>query len=1403
VYDTVKVALEQLTDDKRFEQVAVAVLSERRFPHLRITGPSGDKGRDAFTRELFHEKDSVALMVSLEKAWTKKLKSELDKVEKRSPSERPTKAIFVTNRSTSRRYHDPYVERAKKLGTALEVFDLSEFVQSLEMDQLRPIAEAMLGVRPTSPRALVPAQVYLTQLAATVAGVDAPLVGRDTQLKQLADIFSDSAADAARIVLVDGQGGTGKTRVTVEAAASVCATLVVPTGVGLPPESLSLIPLNSPAVVIVDDAHRCPDLSGIAAMFNDGRYHNVKVALTCRQGTTGAAFHASGIEKYSKISLSLDLLSAAAMEQVVRGHGFDDPGFIKTVIDTSAGSPLIAHEICQHVTRHGHITWTDVSDILEHLVDERLLSSRQEDLDPKRAVAVAVAVLGSVRGPQDIAALQGAVSRLPQSLDAIDRYLWELADSGVAATAQDASGVKTFSMSPHLLAHVLISTAIRDDARVSLDIVRTLGVLGPAACQNSSGSVGFLGIGPLLPGTYVHTRPLAAQLEVLAQAASRHRASGVGGLLARAVYELLPERPTFEDWETVLALSGPVAPVAPVLLDDLRTKIDQSWPPPQSQPRFWWPGDEPQSVRAQEIRRFVEHVATLTTRSGHTNPAGAVRLLLTASARAHTEQLSTDLAPLSRAIEQIAHPSRHDASTTLDRRTRVVDAVVDWMNGQATSSANVDLASVDHGAWARVSVAALKPFLIPTFETSQLGYGAGAEVVLFGATLLPADSRLTSTTSTAADAIGTVIRTADLSTDSGAAGSFTQSLIDLPHELRGAGLRGLSGQSGPLPRYAIELLGAAGATITAALASRWTDLPLAARHHAAKRCVDRRGARGSYRSLAQRAASGDVLAKLAVADADLAPLLTLVPVDVNVNDYLEGNTKAWNRAETRRRTAAESLATPLSWRDGIEVLAGTAPLGDDGVAEPPRKAFAHELITGLNANEVEELLDVLIGFDNPLPHERELVEGLNPGQSSATMDALKRRATSIRGGEVLQHAFGDISDTERGEVSTLLLDLIRPPKTDARATTDEPATDSTRRSAAQRLATNLTTRVASAAGLSSRQLLRLGRRIPLVSKAAAALESPPVESPDHAATTAAVEQDAAPTDAPDAPADQVRLAQSFAHQVFWANWAGRADTLIKIGESCPLPALISVLRLIAMGHKNDGRWQPFTEAQWSAAVPLVRRWLEDTSARRPVLLDDYDTGRLIRVLAVQTPNNLASTLADLLTHPDNDHLRWASAWRTIFAEVPAADRTPFALALTRGVDAVATTLPEHARFDLDQTMAEICAGTVGWEAALLDLAAGSQADKERAVATIAKLWREPAWSPVVSTLLRSGLTSEQTGILVNGIDMNSFGHDDDERVERRRTALAAITPSDDPAITAFVARANARIDSSVTSFRRL
>ncbi len=52
MYDTARGALKALTDDELRERVAVKVLRTR-YPGLRITGPSSDLNRDAFSRPLF------------------------------------------------------------------------------------------------------------------------------------------------------------------------------------------------------------------------------------------------------------------------------------------------------------------------------------------------------------------------------------------------------------------------------------------------------------------------------------------------------------------------------------------------------------------------------------------------------------------------------------------------------------------------------------------------------------------------------------------------------------------------------------------------------------------------------------------------------------------------------------------------------------------------------------------------------------------------------------------------------------------------------------------------------------------------------------------------------------------------------------------------------------------------------------------------------------------------------------------------------------------------------------------------------------------------------------------------------------------------------------------------------
>jgi hypothetical protein len=1397
VYDTALSALTELTDDQRFEQVAVAVLSARRFPGLRITGPSGDEGKDAFDRELFDGKDRVILMISLEKKWSPKLRSELNKIEKRAKTKRPAKAIFVTNRSAPQRWQTPHKTRAKKLGTELEVFDINEFVQSFQRDDLRPIAEAMLGVRPAAPRILAPAEVFLERLGKSIPGISAPLIGRDVESQQLKNLLGNT--DAARLIVVDGPGGVGKTRLAVQAASELCTTLVVPAGVPLAAEAMSMVPLNAPAVVVVDDANRCPDMSGITALFADDRYDGVTVVLTCRQATTGSVLYRSGIETTARREMTLSMLTDADIDAIVRGHGIDDAAFSKAVINFSAGSPLIAHAVCEQALQAGQLTWSDVADLLEQRLEQRLLSV-DADNAPRRAVAMCLAVRTSVGRAEEIAAMRGAVNRVPTSLDTIEALLDALSDAGLATTAPGHDGHDRYTLSPHLLAHVLVSTALRDDAPVKVDVPRTLGVLGRDAARSGATGHGLLGLTPLSPETQIDTGLLSAQLDVLSQACARSRAVSVGGLLRRAVFELLPEHPGVSEWQDVLALAGPVIAASPGLLDDLRSAIERTWPPaPDSSPILWWDQD-PREAYVFDIRRLVGHVNTLVTRSGAALPAGAIRLLLAAAARAAEYLSENELNQLGKTIGQLAHPVRAGAEAVLARRSRVLDAVLEWIAASATPSASTTGATYDLMAWARVSVAALQPLLSPAIETFLPGFSDGNDVVTMNASVLPDDPRLADTIDAAATGIRDVMLRADVTATTGPGTTLIGKLIDLPHDLRATGRRGLAGASGPLPPYASRLLDRAATTIEEAVAARWTELPLTARHHVARQCVQRRGAMGTYRSLAQRAASGDTLAKLAVGDDELTPLLTLVPVDINDHDY---GSATWNRSELRRHRAAEALAAATSWLDGIELLQSTAHLQDD-LGSSPRIAFARMLTNDLDAAAADALLTNLAGRQDALPYEAELIRPLLAARPAEILTTLKQGATSIRGGEILLSAFQDADDAAKTDISALLLALIQPPPTADRPTaTFRPRqlNHAAITTTAQRLAAGLVARTAPILGTGSRRLRRLLQSAPALPPAVTGLLPRVLTHPtlpsrgDHDSNLS--EPGA---DAPD-EARRVRLASAFAFEVFRSTWPGRTDTLIDIGLVSPPAVLTVVLGYLAASQGEQTSRAPLTNDQWIKAVALIERRFDQLPDDRALLGNDYETGRMIRALALNVPTELARILADRLTRPEAAGLRRPSTWRSFFEKTTAAQRTPFALALTRELRALARPLEAHHQFDLDQSVAAICTGTGGWDATLLELAAGAEADKERAVASVAQLWREPEWGHVVSTLLQSGLTSDQIAILINGIDMTSFGHDDDARIQQRRTALASLQPPDDPSVQAFVAQANQRIDDSIASLR--
>lgn len=340
-----------------------------RFPELRITSAAGDLGRDAFGRPLFGKDDKVVLWVSLQERWTSKLTSELVKNRKH---DRRAEAIYVTNRSTTEKVKERWRKTASDdYGVALEIFTLPELATELESDGLRWVAELELGVRPRAPYRLSTWAQYVEVLAGSVPGMAAPVVGREAELQALGAALTGEGP-LSRVIVVEGPGGVGKTRLTIEATRSVSAVLVAPTGVSLEAGAFAEVPVDDSLIVLIDDADRARDLSGLAALLHDVRFQRVRFVLTVRPGRRLGVLQHWGIERWAGPVVELRPLERSAIDALVTGRGIRSAAFRQSVIDLAQGNPLIAHTACEVGLAANRFDWPRAVDLLRAMAERRL-----------------------------------------------------------------------------------------------------------------------------------------------------------------------------------------------------------------------------------------------------------------------------------------------------------------------------------------------------------------------------------------------------------------------------------------------------------------------------------------------------------------------------------------------------------------------------------------------------------------------------------------------------------------------------------------------------------------------------------------------------------------------------------------------------------------------------------------------------------------------------------------------------------------------------------------------------------------------------------------------------------------------------------------------------------------------
>jgi hypothetical protein len=927
VYDTARAALLALTDHVVFERVAVKVL-RRQIPGLRITGPSGDLNRDAFGRPLFGERDEIVLLVSCEEKWTRKLKRDLGQYGTYPGHDRPQRAIFVTNRSTKQTTQVTWKKWSRKeLSIALEIVDLNELSLELESDDLYQVAENDLGVRPRKPRVLQPVAAFRDMQKSRFPGAGSPLVGRVCEMQTLTAAVTPSRQRASsRVVIIEGPGGIGKTRLAVDGAYAAATTVVAGAGTAVSADCLSDVPLDTPSIVVADDAHRSADLSGIAAMLRDPRFASVKLVLTVLAGGTSGVLERLGLDRAEAVIIRLAGLDRSEIDQIVMDRGFTGESFRSHVIEVAQGNPWLAHAACTVAAEQPTYSWNDTAELLSKLIEHRIRHTGPEP-DEHRAAAVALALLTSVRDGEELASLAGAITALPGDPHRLDILLEDLAEAGIAAGPP-------YAIRPDAAAPVLAAAALDPGARVKIKLRPALQVLGRAAVLSLPSDPahrgrGVLGIGPLpeepdwrFPA--IDCFRLAAQLSVLAQAASQRGDRQTLHVLHQAVREL-PDDADVAAWLDILPLAGAVAPAAPRLAADLRDALTRQWPPAPAP--CLWDDDDPARRCRSDIEMLLKQVITTGEQIGHIDTDRAVSWMLECVWLSYPVLGTFSVKFASQAIRSLLRTRLRSTAQTWDhvfrQRQHVLDAVLRWGRdrraGPPAGLPAAERAARDPALPAHVLLTALTPLLSVIAEEHLFGKPDAPDAFVWSNYALPDDPRTRAILMSAAGEAAILLD--HLDTQSSGARPVLQTIAGLPQAIRAEAARGLAGAK-PLPGYAVQALNEAAARISEAVAAHWHLLPLTIRYAAAKSTA-RYGARRGH-SLNDLSADGDPIAAAAARDTAVEQLLTVLPVDQprqrtgaasNPDRQTENRARAQHLAETLPPGEAAELLTLIDHAD--------------------------------------------------------------------------------------------------------------------------------------------------------------------------------------------------------------------------------------------------------------------------------------------------------------------------------------------------------------------------------------------------------------------------------------------------------------------------------------------------------
>lgn len=444
-YPTAELALDALTDDALFEKVCSILLRDD-FPGLVPLGGSGDEGRDAVLRRGVFGEEEIVFQYSLTGQWSTKVRRELKRYE--TDESLPHSMIFCSSRSTQGATIRRLQAEAEAIGVKLEVRGRAWLLMLLDGPR-REVAERLLHVSPRQPSRFLTPRQFAARLDKVVPGFGAPLVGAETLVHALsAFVASDTGP---RVLFLVGPGGVGKSRLALECAQLTESAVAVNAAQRLDREAVSEIPIGpQPCTVLVDDAHRIEDLSGLRLMLDDPRWSGVRVVCTLRPGFEPQVQASAGLSEHEVERFEVGPLGRLEIDQLLRQHPhpINSEGLRTAIIRLAQGIPLIAHLAAAGVHR-GDL----VADGDGPLLRRYLASSISGLTDPAaRHLVAIVAAFGTFDADARAGVLRAVFPN--RATAELRGLLNSLADCGLLM----GSG-PTFSVKPDRLAPVVLADA--------------------------------------------------------------------------------------------------------------------------------------------------------------------------------------------------------------------------------------------------------------------------------------------------------------------------------------------------------------------------------------------------------------------------------------------------------------------------------------------------------------------------------------------------------------------------------------------------------------------------------------------------------------------------------------------------------------------------------------------------------------------------------------------------------------------------------------------------------------------------------------------------------------------------------------------------------------------------------